>query len=194
MTLLVPSPSSSPVWSPERSAERLPEPLETKLPLAALSDADELAELLALEGGVALGGVLDGGVLDGGVGLVPDPLDGPAVGWLGDLASPLPVLPPLDPDGFLGMVPVADCLAEPAEIGGELALIRMEEGTPKQTLSLGLGGTAPSFTAVLLDVASSLDTGKKTSDRGSGGVKLFESSPEVAKVRSLKLLVTEGEE
>ena len=66
--------------------------------------------------------------------------------------------PPLDPLGFLGMVPVEDWRWTPAEIGGELAFIYIAEFFPKQTLSLGLGVTSPAIDPP--EVVSSLASGK----------------------------------
>ena len=96
----------------------------------------------------------------------PDPLEGPdaGAGWrTGE--RPWTLLPPvaraadpLDPDGFLGIVPVAlDCaLGVPAEIGGEFELIKIAELRPKHTLSLGFGVMSPAIDPP--DVVPSLGT------------------------------------
>ena len=75
-------------------------------------------------------------------------------------------LAPLDPVGFFGVVPVAVCLGGPADVGGELALIMMEVGFPKQTLSLALGVKKASPNCDPPEVVSSLDRGKKAPELG----------------------------
>ena len=86
----------------------------------------------------------------------------------GDLPSTLLagvalVRPPLGPVGFLGAATAAAALDEflddPAEIGGELALISMVVFLPKHTLSLALGIVSPIIEPP--DVVSSLGTGIK---------------------------------
>ena len=102
---------------------------------------------------VAVGGVC--GVLE------LDPREGPAP-RSGDIALlaavALATLAPLDPDGFLGLVPEVVGLAFPVEIGGELAFMTTEECCPKQTLSLCFGTVMSPFTDPP-EVVSSLVSG-----------------------------------
>ena len=70
----------------------------------------------------------------------------------------------LDPVGSLGIVPVAEFIEEPVEVGGEFALIKMDEFFPKQTLSLALG--VISSTMDPPEVVSSLVTGMKGPGEG----------------------------
>ena len=100
--------------------------------------------------------------------MLPRPEEEVADGWRlsGDRPPALlagVALVPLAPLGVLGIVPVAELLAEfleePAEIGGELAFIVIEEFLPKQTLSLGRGVVSPMIEPP--EVVSSLGTGKK---------------------------------
>ena len=105
-------------------------------------------------------------------------------------AAPCPV-------GRLGIVPVADCLAEPVEIGGELGLISTSELRPKQTLSLALGMVSPMTEPP--DVVPSLDIGIEDKSRlgwvnsFSVGLKLLPSSAEVRMVSPSRPEAKEGE-
>ena len=130
----------------------------------------EVLEVLEAWGRLALVGVVAGVEVAAGWGLELGPREGPAANSA-DLAAlgPPPLLPPPaapldDPAGFLGMVPVADPRGFPAEEGGELTLIVIEECPPKQTLSLAFGGTSP-----ITDPpeVSSLGTGMKGPESGT---------------------------
>ena len=136
MSLLVPSSSSSPVWSPLRSADAF----ETKPALDPLAPA---VEVLAEEVGDAGVWEVLGEAEDGMAVLELAPLEGPAdclaSGEDATLLAWVALVPePLDPVGFLVAAPPAD-LAKPVDIGGELEFIKIEVLLPKQTLSLGLG-------------------------------------------------------
>ena len=97
----------------------------------------------------------------------------------------------------MGVAPVAGDLEAPAEIGGELELIYIEEFFPKQTLSLGLGGMSPITDPP--DVVSSLVTGKKAPELdpdavpAPDGAWFPDSSLEVRIERSSRFEVREGE-
>ena len=110
--------------------------METKPdPASALeADPDELADCLEVFGdgaAAAAGGVL---VAAGGV---PE-LDPALLAWVALVPEPE------DPFGFLGVLGIVPVFRpEPAEIGGEFALIKIVEFLPKHTLSLGLGIQSP---------------------------------------------------
>ena len=183
MILRAPSSSSSPVWSPEplwAAVEARP------VLLVAVELADELAE-----GGVCLEAfVLVGVEVARGVAPELDPREG-LTSACGLWSWPLEDLDdcPRDPVGFWGWFP--EVLE--AEIGGELALIIIDEFRPKQTLSLALGAESS-----IIDPpeVSSLVAGKKVPTSRSfsaGGGGALASKLSLLIDNSSRVLESEGE-